>query len=327
MLDFNNLPTWTKVNKQVFTGTTLDIGTAAPYSSVYTWTKPRGATFVYFFVIGGGGGGGAGQRGAVNAAGGGAGGGSGNIASALFLASMIPDTLYIQVALGGRGGVEGTSATAGASSQVSIVPEFRSPGNLLIAANGGGAGGAGNSSGFSTAGAGAGTTSSGNIGEAFGLLQSMIAGQAGTAGGNPGVAGIDGTFTNTGPVVTGGRGGGGFVTAINSAGANGGITTAIGTTPGVFPTITRAIGGTLAGTPGASGSNGMRARSDLTYFVGGSGGAGAGCAAVGNTGLAGGAGGNGGYGCGGGGGGGGFTGSSGGQGGNGGPGLVIVASW
>jgi len=93
MLDVFNTPTPQTANYQEF------------YRNG-TWIKPRGASMVRFLLIGAGG---AGANGTSTAGGGG--GGSGAITSWIGPAIFIPDSLRINVGIGGTAGVNSTITT------------------------------------------------------------------------------------------------------------------------------------------------------------------------------------------------------------------------
>jgi hypothetical protein len=279
-------------------------------TSWQTWNKPRNVKFVSIFAISGGGGGGGGRASGtvINAAGGGGGASSGT-ALGIFPANSIPDTLYIQVGLGGTGGISQNSATAGSITYVSAQPNTTSI-NVIIAGTATGPnGGAGGQAGGT--GGGAPTafnkTSTGLLG-----ASGMITSTAGWAGVNGGTA-VSGTSIVVSGFTTGGAGGGGNTST--SGDTAGGNITGIG----IVPTI---IGGVSGGTAGYVGYNSVlpfvsSSISVPMFFTGGSGG-GSKFNGVGGNG------GDGGYGCGGGGAGSGLTGGVGGKGGN---GLVIITCW
>jgi hypothetical protein len=94
-------------------------------NSTADWTKPQGASFVWFTLIGAGGGGRLDTTG-----GGGGGGGSGAVTNFMGPAFLIPDQL--RVVVGGGGG----SNTAGGNSAV-IYQQADNTGYILLNANGG----------------------------------------------------------------------------------------------------------------------------------------------------------------------------------------------
>jgi hypothetical protein len=200
-----NYPTPQGANIQIFNA-------RDPNSSGFlSWTKPQGASFVWFTLIGGGGGG-------DNSS---TGGGSGAVTNFMCPAFLIPDFLEIVVGAGGA------AAANGQPSQVYYVNQGGSTYySLLLTANGGTTGGAG------------GTAMTSNYFSCMGFFQS-VAGQAGTTGtqsastttflSGGGVSGVtsnygyDNTGTNksgyflTQPIIVGVSGNG------NAAGCNGGI--------------------------------------------------------------------------------------------------------
>lgn len=276
------------------------------------WTKRPGSTMVSILCLGGGGGGGNGVVGAVSTAAGGGGGGSGGLAYGEFPSYMLPDVLFVSVGFGGA------ANGGGQITRVCLGPSGAAANDHLLIANGGGAGGNASGATGGTAGSAASATIVGSqplIG--FGVY-TLLAGQAGIAGGGTG-AGANLTLPVTGIRVTGGTGGGGLGAA-GSTGAAGGSFVVAGSFPahagGVPPGTT-----TGGGNPG---SNGFSALGQYGYFYGGTGGSSTGGAASSGGGGQGGAGG---FGCGGGGGGGALTGRTQGLGGKGGDGLVIITSW
>jgi len=265
------------------------------------WQKPKGCQFVSIFAVGAGGGGGIGFSGiAGSARGGGGGGGSGGIARAIYLASMLPDTLWIQVPRGGE------SATNGGRAFVCTCQGFSARDFILTSGNAdAGRGSNGTISAGGAAGA-ASTVAVITLGIA-GLALSFVA-QAGYVGivGGSHTGANGGDITPTGLVCGGASGAG--TTSANFAGGN--IVAA-----GAYQYATPQVTGGAAGTN--NGNHGYRFFNNFFLHTGGAGGGS-------NNTAAGGAGGNGGIGCGGGGGGGGTTGGAGGRGGD---GIVIIATW
>jgi len=88
-----------------------------------TWQKPRKCNFVYIISIDGGGGGSSGRVATdANATSGLAGGGSGAVTRALIDSKFVPDTLYIKVGKGGKGGAAATvNFNTGGSAEASGV--------------------------------------------------------------------------------------------------------------------------------------------------------------------------------------------------------------
>jgi hypothetical protein len=318
MIDIFNLPD-TNNNVKVFYSTGSN--------NWQIWQKPRNCKFVNMFLIGGGGGGAGGDTGTGSAYGGG-GGGSSSITSGIFLANVLPDTLYIQVGIGGNGGVGQIGASppsdgfSGTLSYVSVFPSATTSSlitntNPIVLASGNVAAGGG----FTTstyAGGSAGTSFSQtspsfNVFSYLGVI-SVIGGQAGGAGGTPSITAPNITITS---LTSGGAGGGGGLSTASIS--KGGNITGVGN----IPTIS---GGTTLGEDGNHGYT------NLPLFLSGNklplfftGGAGGGSSNITITGT----GGNGSFGCGGGGGGGGTGGNpvTHGVGGRGGDGLVIITCW
>lgn len=275
-------------------------------TSWQTWSKPRNCKFVSIFAISGGGGGGGGRASStiINAAGGGGGGASGT-SLGIFPANSLPDTLYIQVGIGGAGGASQLAGNTGNVTYVSAQPNTTTI-NIIIAGSAtavaagisGSAGGTGGAAPTAFV-----KTSTGLLG-ASGIITST----AGWAGVNGGTASSGTTILVSG-VTTGGAGGGGNNAA--SVDAVGGNISSIGVVPTIF-----------GGSSGLTGNNGYVSvnpsfSSSINipmFFTGGAGG-GSKYNGIGGNG------GNGGYGCGGAGGGSGLTGGTGGNGGN---GLVII---
>jgi len=272
-----------------------------------TWSKPRNCKYISIFAIsaGGGGGGGRASGTVINSNGGGGGGASGT-ALGIFPANSLPDTLYIQVGLGGAGGASATVGASGTISYVSAQPNTTAI-NVIIAGSAFGTSGGASGSAGGTAGAAPAAfskTSTGFLG-ASGIITSTI----GWAGGTGGAA-LSGATIQVSGVTTGGAGGG--ANNASSVDAVGGNISGIG----IVPTIT---GGMTGGTAGDVGYNSVLPFVNLSnrvpmFFTGGAGGGS-------RVNGVGGAGGNGGFGSGGGGGGSGITGGAGGKGGD---GLVII---
>ncbi len=303
-MDIFNLPN-NDINNSVF----YNIGSGDTWQ---TWTKPRNAKFIYLNVIGGGGGGGSAPNTGINTVrGGGGGGGSSSMSSGIFPACVLPDTLYIQVGLGGAGGTLGSAGSAGRISYVSAQPNITASNVILASGNsGGGGGGAGTSSSGGVAGTAGTVLTQNTCGLSYLGSINFSVGQVGQAGsiGN-GTAG--GSFAGFSLPLTGGAGAGG-INSSNVIGVGGSITGNL-----FWPTI---AGGTATSIDGKSGYQSNMPSTNTSrklpmFFMGGAG-------ASSTTGTTGGNGGNGAYGCGGGGGGGGNV--SPGIGGNGGNGLVII---
>lgn len=289
MFDFSHLPQNAVVSQFI-----------GPSSGPSVWNKPPNARLVFMLAIGGGSGGGSGYF--ATSGGGGGGGGSGSITQALFLAHMIPSTLFVYFSgSSGRGSQSSLYSTAGANVQISNYGS-NNPGNeaVFLRANGASYATSGGSSGGGTFGSGGGAVTSSTaalINHA--IYFSSTAGRAGALGsqGSGGSVSI-----GTGIPIIGGAGGGG------GGAAGGDFTSEI---PFILPTIS---GG--AGTTGEPGSNGVM----LPFlFLGGTGGGSestSGLGGVGGSAI--------GYGAGGGGGGSSpnYT-----PGGNGGPAYACIIAW
>ena len=296
MYGFQDLASQQQQRFWVYTGNKVSNG-------FQTWLKPPGITFIHIITIGAGaGGGGTVAYQAGTAWRGGGGGGSGAVSSAFLPAYLIPDTLYINVGLGGAGGAASTTFTpnvglAGGATYVSFYP-VQTAGYTICAANGGNPSGVPTSGGAGAAGGAAGTVASSTTfpTSQFGL-RNYIAGQAGGAGGTNGATSLTAQYRTTG-----GGGGSG-----NTPGGAIGTGASIGTAGDFGPVV---ISSSPAGTDGSN-------LNDLIGFIfsGGTG-------ASSSTTISGSNGGFGGYGCGG--GGGGVGSGRGGGGGKGGDGLVII---
>lgn len=305
MLDFNHLITRPGVDVQVFT-----LPSTVTNLQWHTWNRPRGTAFSQMLAIGGGGGGGGGfTRSAGSAGGGGGGGGSSGHAQLAIPLELLPDMLYIQVALGGAGVSTGTAAT-GLVSYISFFPIQSAAFNNILASTlvSGGGGSAGT---ISAAGTGGGigtatTVATGNPLAGLGIWNSTV-GHAGTAGGaQTGAAGVSINFPAIGLLTMGGTGGGGTTSADFAGGSIAALTNSL--LSDIRPDRAQA-----GSNPGSGGFNVMKPFFSFPGMGGGSS----------NTGV-GGRGGDGFYGSGGGGGGAGTTGGRGGDGGN---GLVIIVSY
>jgi hypothetical protein len=305
--DYFGAPQGTRADQQVF---------QCQGAQWEPWHKPRGATMLMLVALGSGAGGGGGQTAAAGAVrGGGGGGGSGAVARLIIPAFFLPDTLYVNVGKGGRGGAATTIGSAGLRTFVSVTPNSTINAANIVLQSGAAAAlpGAAGATGGASAGGAAETISTLALCQLSTMgIASFIAGKVGAAAGAAtGAAGGANTLLATSIVPTSGGAGGGTTPAANTEFA-GGAQTGVG----VFPTLAGGLGG---GNPGRGGmrENGVGLLPWLTY--GGAGGGTGGAAAT-----LGGDGGNGGVGSGGGGGGGGVTG---GRGGDGGDGLVLIVSW
>lgn len=288
----------------------------------HTWNKPKGCSLVYMLCIGGGGGGGGGMlyNSATNHSGGGGGGGSA-MGMLMVQASLLPDTLFVQVGAGGIGGttngygVAGTAGTAGTRSYVSTTPSITAVVNntVLLSGDSAGSGGAGGTTTIAAGGAGGVIGSIGNMPFAGMGYYQLIAGQAGTNT-SVGANGNSIAIPTTSVCCMGGTGGGSYAAGSDTRGGD--VTAITNSYLSEIRPATPAIGA-------VNGSGGFNILKPFFSFGGIGGGSATG---------AGGSGGNGGigyYGSGGGGGGAVTAGApdgSGGRGGDGGGGLVIIIS-
>ena len=301
-------------------------------AGIHTWTKPIGAKLVFAVCIGAGGPGGGGVGGAASSArSGGAGGGGGALIEKLMRASVLGNTVTVEVGAGGVGGAGGSSA----NGATGIAGGHSSFGPFLFA--GGGGAGSGGVAGTAISGGGSGgsISSGGNGGTAASLggLPRTAAGTSGIAHQGVSVAagaseassrsgeqggGAGASVTAASTPITGGssmRGGAG-------GGAGGGVTTSNSTLNG---TAGGKSGSYASGGGATGGTFGVVGQSATEYNADGSTGDGGGGSGGGSSTVGGANGGNGGVGSGGGGGGGGTT--VGGNGGNGGRGEVRIYSW
>jgi hypothetical protein len=295
------------VNKKVFY--------ASGVNSYQTWQKPLNARFVHFFVLGSGSGGGGGASGGSGTArrGGGSGASGGHVIAA-FPASQIPDTLFINVATGGNGGVGGASPTAGGNGGLTYVMIYPDTGDTAtnVLFQSGNAAATGGAAGSTTGAAGVASTVWTGTGSLFWINALNI-----SYAGWPGVLGQT-TPVPTNTTISGITTGGGVGAGMNGATPqNGGSIIGNGNVPTISGGTTvsqNGSGGYMATIPNTNGSTFQQ-----MLFTGGAGGA---SSNLGSGGI----GGDGAFGCGGGGGGAGIT-SSGGNGGRGGDGLVIITTW
>lgn len=319
MLDLSHiLGTENSTNRQIIYAT----------NSWVTWQRPRGTNFLNVFLLGGGGGGGAGATGNTtvgNAAGGG-GGGSGAQYTGIFNLNFLPDTLYINVGLGGTLGNASAGGTGG-TTYLSLYP-ITNVNYVLALAGGGTGGGTTTTNTQGTSGVGGTVTFTGmyhgalaTLGWSGSTTLAGLSGQNGIAGGNASSDSSTLTLPTTGLVVTGGTGGGAVHNVSNTTGrASGSFVVPANS---IFPAQTGGAGGTST-IVASNGSNGCQPIPKLLYFYGGTGGGGA---FSGTGGTVGGNGGHGSYGCGGGGGGGSWATSTRSLGGRGGDGLCILTWW
>ncbi len=297
MLDLSNLP-------NAANGADVQIFYATGPSDWQTWVKPRGKSMIGIFAFGAGGGGGGGCSGAAGTArGGGGAGASGATFNTIIPAIFLPDTLFVNVGLGGAGGAADTVGLQGGMTNVFVYPLSGSsgPADAIVSAFPGGPGSPGTSSA-----AGAGGSGGSAYTAAISALGSRYSStnRPGNAGGaQTGAAGTNATFNAVSSPLCAGAGGGGLGTA-NTDFAGGSVLSS----SNIFPA-----------SPGGLAMRGTDGVFRMTPF-GSSGGAGGSTNSAG-TGYGGG---NAGLGSGGGGGGAGLTGGAGGTGGH---GLVVIVSW
>jgi hypothetical protein len=298
MLDVSHIPGSTN-STQIFY--------AAGATTWQTWQKPRGAKFIQIFCLGGGGGGaGGGLNIAVTTINAGSGGAGAGYSRCIYPTFLLPDTLYVQVGLGGVAGTgsaannsNGQGGGSGGISYVAITPSTTTSAIIAQSMNVVSPGGNGNGN-TTTASQPAAWVFTSNAFAALGIISTTL-----------GIAGVAqnsiGTTALTASLITQGVGGGSKPS--NSQNAGGSIFSA-------SVILTNTLPGGVAG-----GGNGQNGYGSMSPFCG-TGGSGGG----GNLTGPGGRGGDGYYGCGGGGGGAGFSGSIGGRGGKGGDGLVIITT-
>ena len=300
MLDLSHIPN-SQQDVQVFytNGTT---------NAWQTWQKPRKCNYVWIMCIGGAGGGAGGQTTTGNTAAA-TGGGSGGVSRALYNAQQLPDTLYIQVGLGGAGGTSSVNGSAGTRSWVALQPAIVA--QNLVQGSGGNVAGGGSTVGSSVVGETVITQTT----VIFFTLSNFI-GTAGVGNGAQGSIQPTNITPFTSQIVTQGGQGGGANTGFTLIGSGSSI---------VSSSITPLIqGGATATASGSSGGNGADGITSYKPFYS-TGGAGGGVAVSGSAGN----GGNGGIGSGGGAGASGNSalGYTGGRGGKGGDGLVVIISF
>jgi hypothetical protein len=291
MIDLFNIPN-SRQDIQIF---------YANGSAWQTWQKPRKCNYVYIMCIGGGGGGGAGPT--VNN-GNGSGGASGAVTRILYNAQQLSDVLYIQVGVGGVGGLNsGLPGANGTRSSVALQPTVLAQNLVAISGNVGAI--AGNAGGSTSAG----ETASTQATAVFFTLSNFTS----TAGRSNIPSGPLDITPLTSQITCAGATGGGFssIPVITQAGS-------VLSTP-YSSLIPSGSSSSAAGVNGTDGGDGVTIWKPF-FSVGGAGG---GASVTAN----GGRGGNGGIGSGGGGGGAGATLAQGGSGGKGGDGLVIIISF
>jgi hypothetical protein len=301
MLDLSHIPN-SQQDVQIFYSNGIN-------NAWQTWNKPRKCNYVWMMCIGGGGGGAGGSTtvGGVVAATGGA---TGGVSRALYNAQQLPDTLYVQVGLGGAGGNPNSNGSAGNRSWISLQPAVVN--QSLVQGSGAGQAAAG---GLTNGGATVGENAIIQTTVNFLTLSNFI----GTAGLSTGAqANIQPTNITplSSQVVTQGGQGGGANLNFTLIGSGSSILSS-----SISPLIS---GGAIATASGSSGGNGADGVTSWKPFFS-TGGAGGGVAVSGSAGN----GGNGGIGSGGGAGAAGNSalGYTGGKGGKGGDGLVVIVSF
>ena len=275
-----------------------------------TWQKPRKCQWVWIMCIGSGGSGGGGNIGFSGAFS--TGGASGGVVRALFNASHLPDTLYVQVGVGGTPGtLPSSNGNPGKKSYVSIQPNTTTTNTVVTSGTAAAIGGQSAASANS-----AGETAATITPMVFGSLANFI-----STAGVTSVFALQSQPININPlqseITCQGAGGASMQTSDTVATLTGGSILA--------SSISSLIqGGLGANTSGSNGGNGADGITSWKPFFS-TGGAGGGAAVSGS----GGNGGNGGIGSGGGGGGrgNGALGYTGGFGGSGGDGLVVIITF
>lgn len=258
-------------------------------NSWQTWQKPRKCNYVWIMCVGGGGGA---QGGFTANFISGTPGGPGAITRILFNSSQLPDSLYVQVGVGGVGGNPTVLGGVGTRSRVTLQPTTAVVAQNTVAISGNAAASSG---GVETAATQATMT--------FATLGNFISVQSPVSPGSD-------LSPLTSTLVTWGANGGSKDTATGTVFPARSILAS-----SISPFISGGISSTT--TDGSDGNNGITSWKPF-YSLGGTGGGGSLVGFGGN-------GGNGGIGSGGGGGGTGQLG--GGRGGNGGDGLVIIISF
>jgi hypothetical protein len=310
------------------TSTTYTLETKMAISPWQPWTKPNDALLIHILCIGGGAGGGSGRRDGGGSQRLGGGGGGGAAVTSMFVpAFLIPDTLYIQVGLGGTGGAgatvnpgNGNAGAAGGTSYVALYPSYNGTsqvGNLLLSANGGSGGSGGFGSGAGGAGGAGGTTTGVGAASPFYLGLGQFTSTASQAGSSASATSSPTNLIISG--ITGGGSAGGTLDQFGTSFAGG----AIVSPSALIPYLTSLAGGVSNGVLVVNGAsnNGYAVKKPL-MFIGGTGSGGATGFRISLKG------GDGATGCGGGGAGANFsTSTTPGAGGNGGNGIVIITSY
>lgn len=296
MLDLSHIPNSQQDIKIFYSNGVLN--------SWQTWQKPRKCQWVWIMCIGGAGGG-AGGNAAVTTNGS-SGGASGGSTRAIFNASHLPDTLYIQVGLGGNGGASNTNGSGGVRSFISILPNNTLTNGVLASGTNNTSGGGGLTTGAAVAGEVAFTITP----AVFGSLSTFLS----TQGVQSALSALSPTNITplTSQITSPGAQGAGYNTTTPAA-INGASIVA----SNLSPLISGGVGTIAAATDGGNGADGMTSWKPF-FSTGGAGG--------GNSRF--GVGGNGGKGgIGSGGGAGGSSGVTGGRGGNGGDGVVVIVAF
>lgn len=305
MFDFSHLPQNAALAEFIF-----NRADASTPTRPMVWYKPPNCRLVFMLTIGGGGGGAGGVAGAAGTSrNGGGGGGSGGVSQALFLAHVIPSSLYVfpYAPATSRSCIGGASNSSGSGGPHIAIANYAT-------------GGSASPNSFpvflSSYGGDGGTTSSQGTGGSIISTEAFLANHAiywRTIGGRAGTFATNGlpanTSIGTASPILGGAGGGGVLAGAPTVFNGAGFTSEI---PAILPDIAGGIASSAL-----DASSGVR----LPFLsVGGAGGGG-------NNNGPGGRGGNGaGYGTGGGGGGAGVTGQ-GGRGGDGGPAYACIIAW
>jgi len=273
-------------------------------NSWQTWQKPRNCQWVWIMAIGGGGGGAGGLG--QSTTNGSTAGGAGAVTRAIFNASQLPDTLFIQVGLGGTGGDRSVNGSSGNRSFISILPNTTSTNGVL--ASGGISAAGGLTTGVAVAGEGVFTTATAVFGS-LSTFDSRQGPQSQTGNVTPS------TITPLSSQITcPGQQGAAYNTTTPAA-INGG---SINSTT-LSPLIDGGTGTIAASTDGGDGANGITSWKPF-FSTGGAGGGNSRFGVGGN-------GGKGGIGSGGGAGGASGVTGAGGRGGSGGDGLVVIIAF
>lgn len=310
----NGLPVSPHYETAIFTGNTTH---SSPTLAWSVWTKPVGKSHATIIAIGSGGAGGSGVIGAAAAAAGGGGGGSGGVTIVDVPLSVLPSRLYVSVPhADAANGLSSTDNTYVSTQQNTTVE------SIVARASGGSAGGNASGATAGIAGVAGVIATAANMSFGWAYRRSVLAGQAGTAGGTTS-NGVALTLPVTGIRGTGGSGGGGVPSA--GTGSSGGAFT-VPASPSYFPAMAGGLVPSSSTTAPGNGLSGFNVRDTGFYYYGGTGGGGTfGTATLG--GLVQAAGGNGGVGSGGGGMGGARTGSTPAVVSLGGSGMVIIISY